>query len=543
MLEPPVTRDPLALHLAFAKRQPFIIAGFLDSTEFAMLVDFVPHLAVHDTLDKMGMGKRDGSAMLAQLLDSEQEDLVEGQKNVIAIHNAGPDDLDLLAAGFKQAWFASTVLPAADVVKKYHVPVYDARAAAWANIHPDGHGTLWARSILDAHGTDATALRMALKGIYLDACQLAAALLAGDVAGKASSILHKYDDASTKDALVEAATAYFGINARELLQDAAIPASTSPSSPSPPGGIEHPVTLPADLHATLVSPPPKVVSPPSKVVSTAPSKASLPGSDGGAAPRDPFTSEYYFLSKNATFKKALVKVVGDTAVPGAPGFTSPAAKYAFLRREGAWTGELPPAALRAVLGAIVAGCKDKAEALAGAKAFQSTATAFKLASAATLATIIPDVLAHAALPDARPGKAPLVGGRSWPGMDAPPGEINALVTWLGQGLEKLRGFAASSRRIARQRGLLGAGVDAFVPVPLPSALDKMRGGELVPWLHEAITALQAWTRQLGAPPVAPAPADAPRALAIMDAAWREAGEKLAAGDLEGFVQKAFLSME
>ncbi len=125
MLELATIRDPLALHFAFAKRQPFVVAGFLDSTEFAALKDFVPHLAVHESLDKADMGKRDGAAMLAQLLDSEQEDLVEGQKNVIAVHNAGPDDLDILTSSFKQAWLASTVLPAGDVARKYRVPVLD----------------------------------------------------------------------------------------------------------------------------------------------------------------------------------------------------------------------------------------------------------------------------------------------------------------------------------------------------------------------------------------------------------------------------------
>ncbi|MEX2727727.1 MAG: hypothetical protein Q6353_010770, partial [Candidatus Sigynarchaeum springense] len=179
MMDASATRDPLALHYAFAKRQPFVVAGFLDSTEFAALVDFVPHLAVHASLDTCGMGKADGAAALAQLLDSEGEDLVEGQKNVIAIHNAAPEDLDLLAATFKQAWFASTVLPAADVARKYKVPVYDTKAGQWANVHPDGGETLWARSLLAAHAGDAMGLRMALKGIYFDACQLAAAILAG----------------------------------------------------------------------------------------------------------------------------------------------------------------------------------------------------------------------------------------------------------------------------------------------------------------------------------------------------------------------------
>jgi hypothetical protein len=199
--------------------------------------------------------------------------------------------------------------------------------------------------------------------------------------------------------------------------------------------------------------------------------------------------------------------------------------------------------MQAILAAIVAGCKDKQAALAGAKTFQATATAFKLATADALTTNITGVLAHCDLPEARAGKRPLVAGRSWPGMDAPPGEINALIAWLGHGIAKLQGFAATARGIARQRGLAGAGVPRFVPVPLPKPLDQLRGGDLVPWLREAITALQSWSRLLGAPPVAPGPADLPRGLAIMDTAWREAGEKLDAGDLDGFVQKAYVSME
>ncbi|NMC06411.1 MAG: hypothetical protein GYA24_14435 [Candidatus Lokiarchaeota archaeon] len=343
-------------------------------------------------------------------------------------------------------------------------------------------------------------------------------------------VLDKHGDASTRDAVIEATTSYFGINARELLQGAAPAMAPRPVQDA----IEQAVALPAGVIAIMASPP-------SKPGPTG-SKPGPTGLEARSEPKDPFTSEYFFLSKNVTFKKALVKVVGDTLVAGRE-FTSPAAKYSFLRREGAWKGELPPAALQAILEAIVAGCNDKAEALAGAKTFQSTATAFKLATADALATIIPDVLAHASLPEARPGKAPLVGGRSWPGMDAPPGEANALLAWLGQSMAKLRGFTASSRQIARQRGLLGAGVERYVPIPLPEPLDEMRGGDLVPWLHDTITALESWTRQLGAPPVAPAPADAPRALGISAKAWKEAGEKLAAGDLEGFVQKAWVSVE
>nr|MDO8085496.1 hypothetical protein [Candidatus Sigynarchaeum springense] len=456
MMDASTTRDPLALHYAFAKRQPFVVAGFLDSTEFAGLKDLVPHLAVHESLDKLGTGKADGAAMLAQLLDSEGEDLVEGQKNVIAIHNASPEDLDLLAATFKQAWLASTVLPAADVVRKYKVPVYDMKAGGWANVHPDGHETLWARSLLAVHGGDAMGLRMALKGIYFDACQLAAAILAGDVATRAAAILDKYGDASTRDALIEATTSYFGINARELLQGV---------TPSPPkDAIEQPVVVPVEV--------PKAKKP-----------ARSTKKDEQKA-KDPFTSEYFFLSKNAAFKRALVKVVGDTAAAGI-GFTSPAAKYSFLRREGAWQAGLPAAVLRSVLEDIVGGCKDKAEALEGAKTFQLTATAFKLATQEDLGTAIATVLAHANLPDKRAGKAPLVAGRSWPGMDPAPAGINALISWIRQGIEKLRGFARTARQIAWQRGLAGAGHERYVPVALPKPLEQARGAELVPWLRES----------------------------------------------------------
>ncbi len=481
MLETSTIRDPLVLHFAFAKRQPFVIAGFLDSTEFAALKDFVPHLAVHESLDKMEMGKQDGAAMLAQLLDSEQEDLVEGQKNVIALHNASPEDLGLLTSSFKQAWFASTVLPAGDVAKKYKVPVLDLKTATWVNVHPDAHDTLWARSIMAVHGEDAMGLRMALKGIYHDACQLAAAILAGEVATKAAAVLGKYGDASTREALFEAMTSYFGINARELLQGI-----VQAPPPRPVGdGIEHPVTVSIEVanRSTPAKPAPK-------------RKMAEPATTVRGERKDLFTSEYFFLSKNVTFKKALVKVVNEMLVAGRE-FTSPAAKYSHLRGEGAWKGAIPAGVLQAVLEAIVAGCKDKQEARGGAKTFQSTATAFKLAQPDTLTTIITNVLAHSALPEPRPGKAPLVGGRSWPGMDPPPGEIDALIAWLGQGITKLQGFAVAARQIARQRGLLGAGGNRFVPVPLPKPLEQMRGGDLVPWLCRSILTLQAWTRSLG----------------------------------------------
>jgi hypothetical protein len=540
MMETSTIRDPLVLHFAFAKRQPFVIAGFLDMSEFATLKDFVPQLAVHESLDKMEMGKQDGAAMLAQLLDSEQEDLVEGQKNVIAVHNAGPDDLDLLTSSFKQAWFASTVLPAGDVAKKYKVPVLDLKTTTWVNVHPDAHDTLWARSLMAVHGEDAMGLRMALKGIYHDACQLAASILAGEVAGKAGAVLDKYGDTSTREALIEATTSYFGINARELLQGIGQAPPSQPSRtirphpdrlPTASDGIEHPISLPPEAASRTA---------PAKPVPNR--KKATPATKAGGERKDPFTSEYFFLSKNVTFKKALVRVVNETLVAGRE-FTSPAAKYFHLRAEGAWKGAIPASVLQAVLEAIVAGCKDKQEALGGAKTFQTTSTAFKLAPPDALTTIITNVLALSTLPESRPGKAPLVGGRSWPGMDPPPGEIDALIAWLGQGITKLQGFTVAARQIARQRGLLGAGAERFVPIPLPKPLEQMRGGDLVPWLRASILNLQGWTRQLGAPPMQPAPADKPRDLTIMDAAWKEAGEKLVAGDLEGFVQKAYLSVE
>ncbi|HME54451.1 MAG TPA: hypothetical protein VKM55_19725 [Candidatus Lokiarchaeia archaeon] len=112
------------LHFILVKRQPFVISGFLDSAEFWVFKDFVPHCAIHDTLDKAGMVKQDGTAMLAQLLDSEAEDIVEGQKNVVMIHNATAEDLDLLTNMLNHAWMASTVILAGEVSKKYHVPVY-----------------------------------------------------------------------------------------------------------------------------------------------------------------------------------------------------------------------------------------------------------------------------------------------------------------------------------------------------------------------------------------------------------------------------------
>nr|MDO8088592.1 hypothetical protein [Candidatus Sigynarchaeum springense] len=470
------------------------------------------------SLDKLGTGKADGAAMLAQLLDSEGEDLVEGQKNVIAIHNASPEDLELLAATFKQAWFASTVLPAADVARRYKVPVYDTKAGEWANAHPDGLETLWARSLLAVHGDDAMGLRMALKGIYHDACQLAAAILAGDVATRTAAILDKYGDASTRDALVEAVTSYFGINARELLQGVmAMPSKET---------IEHLVTVP--VAAPIEIPKPKN---PARTAKKAEQKA-----------KDAHESEYFFLSKNAAFKRALVKVVGDTAAAGA-GFTSPAAKYSFLRREGAWQAGLPAAVLRSILEDIVGGCKDKAGALEGAKTFQLTAAAFKLATRDDLGAAIATVLAHASLPDKRAAKIPLVAGRSWAGMDPAPAEINALIAWIGQGIAKLRGFSRTARQIAWQRGLAGAGYERYIPVALPKSLQQARGAELVPWLRESIANLQGWVRQLGAAPMHLAPSSTPRALAISEAAWKEAGEKLATGDLEGYVQKAYLSVE
>ncbi|MEX2683322.1 MAG: hypothetical protein Q6373_017230 [Candidatus Sigynarchaeota archaeon] len=61
VVKPSTTRDPRpARRYAFAKRQPFAVAWFLESTEFAALEDFMPHLAVHEWLDTRDMANHDG---------------------------------------------------------------------------------------------------------------------------------------------------------------------------------------------------------------------------------------------------------------------------------------------------------------------------------------------------------------------------------------------------------------------------------------------------------------------------------------------------
>jgi len=453
---------PLAFHFMMVKRQPFVISGFLDSSEFATLKDFMPHCAIHDTLDKAGMGKQDGTAMLAQLLDSEAEDIVEGQKNAVMIHNAIAEDLDLLASQLDHAWMASTVIPAADVAKTWHVPVYDTKTERWINISMDAYDTLWASSLLAAHEDDAMGLRMAIKDFYHDATMLAAWMLASDASGKIYGLLQKYEKPNARDALLETVATYFGINARDIVQGL----SGEIMTPSPSNdGIEQSAALPTDALPKMVT------------------KKELK--------QDPFTSEYYFLSKNVVFKKALVKAVNSADMQGMT-FTSPAAKYSYLRGEGAWKGNISPDALKGILETIIAGCEDVDSAKDAAKAFESSAVAFKMADRASILTIITETLSHAKLLAKQPTKKPIVAGRSWQVPGSPPQQPGPLITWINETMANLQQFTAKARQIAKQRGLAGAGFARFTPISLPKPLAECHGRELVPWLHDQIEALQAW---------------------------------------------------
>ncbi|HME53282.1 MAG TPA: hypothetical protein VKM55_13755 [Candidatus Lokiarchaeia archaeon] len=466
MIDGSIKHNPLFLYFTLVKRQPFVLSGFLDSTEFAAFKDFMPHCAIHNSLDKAGMGKLDGTAMLAQLLDSEAEDVVEGQKNAIFIHNATTEDLDLLTSQLDHAWMASTVIPAADVAKKYHVPVYDLKTERWININTDNYDTLWASSMLASHEDDAMGLRMAIKDFYHDATMLAAWMLASDANGKIYGLLQKYENPNTRDALLETVSTYFGINAREVVQGLSGEITIQPPSNDP---IEQPVAVPKD------------VLPPATVTKE--------------AKQDPFMSEYYFLSKNVIFKKALVKAVNDTDLRGT-NFTSPAAKYSYLRSEGTWKDSIPHGALKGILETIIAGCEDVDTAKNAAKAFESSAVAFKMADRAAILSIIAETLSHARLPSKQSVKKPIVAGRSWQVPGPPPEKPGPLIAWLNRTITDLQHFTANARQIAKQRGLAGAGFARFTLIPLPKPLAECRGRELVPWLHDQIEGLQGWIADL-----------------------------------------------
>jgi hypothetical protein len=78
LMEACTIHDPLILHLLFAKRQPNVIAGFLDSSEFSTSKDIAPHRTLHDSIEKVEMRMKDGVLIIWQLLDLDQENLVEG---------------------------------------------------------------------------------------------------------------------------------------------------------------------------------------------------------------------------------------------------------------------------------------------------------------------------------------------------------------------------------------------------------------------------------------------------------------------------------
>jgi len=492
-----INQHPLLLHFMLVKRQPFIISGFLDSVEFTAFKDFVPHCAIHDALDKAGMGKQDGTAMLAQFLDSEAEDIVEGQKNAIMIQNATAEDLDLLATSLDHAWMASTVITAADVAKKYHVPVYDLKTERWININADSYDTLWTSSLLVEHEDDAMGLRMAIKDFFHDATMLASWMLASDANGKVYELLRKYENPNARDALLDTVITYFGINARDVVQDLSGEITVPPQK----DGIEQPVAVPAD---------------------------TLPSVQAKKTPnQDPFTSEYYFLSKNVVFKKALVKAVSDFDLGGKT-FTSPAAKYAHLRGEGEWKGDIPPNALKGILETIVAGCPDVETASSAAKAFQASVAAFKMADKITVISLIADVLARSRLPAKKPAKQPLVAGRSWPGVNPPPQQASPLIAWINETIPKLQQFTGQAWQIARQRGLPGVRFQRFKPILLPKPLDECRGRELVPWLHDQIAALHGWITGLQPPQDS-----------NITASWKKALAAYGNGEIDSFLITAF----
>ncbi|MHA1697945.1 MAG: hypothetical protein ACTSWN_03790 [Promethearchaeota archaeon] len=316
MLEKQNLKNPLILHFLFVKRQPFLISGFLDTDEFQLFKDFVPHCVVHESLYPVDfdIDDEEGIDILAQLMDSESEDLIEGEKYAILINQASSSELDKLSSRFSRSWMASSVMSSIELARRYDLPVFDLKKLSWINFDETIIDVSWEKKILDNH--EGQELRIFLRKIYHEAQILATRIINNGISEKLSEQVRQISDDNDLHRIIEIAAVYFELDLDQVKE------------------IVNRVRKPVETGREITDLKDKSKKPKQKHV------------------RPGLISEFTFFTKNLVFKKIFVKFL-DRKQTNGKFFTSPLEKYAWLRGEGEWKDGIPKNDLEFLVGLLI----------------------------------------------------------------------------------------------------------------------------------------------------------------------------------------------
>ncbi|MFX0101644.1 MAG: hypothetical protein ACFFCS_18920 [Candidatus Hodarchaeota archaeon] len=476
MLEADSLKDPLLLHFLFVKRQPFVISGFLDSDEFSVFKDYVPQCNVNTSMNPFDEGgdKEEGIELLSQLLESETEDVIEGEKLAVLIHQASHDDLKLLSRQLRAGWMATSVLPPGELVKKFKVPVYDLKTLGWLNFDPSVLDLSWERRTLQT--LQGVELRMHLKQVYHEASYFAIKLLNGDGNGELLERVKRMKDSGDLKITMELLTSYFGLNSADL-----------PSVEAPLKELSNSVNV----------------------------------------PRLSFTSEYKYLSMNQRFRKYFVKVLDMERIDST--CTRPDEKYDYLRGEGNWKDGIPPRLLKDwLIDILMDECDDMACAKTLSFEFEQYMTTANVATAKVMQLVIKECLERfleeksPALDQERRfvysplieqslqnltgtvinyGEGKCVPMITWDGLDPMPKDKAYILQWMNNSLVKLKRFfidAGQLLRIAGKDGrwIIPGKVKAFTNrEPMPPE-GKRTTDNLIGWMNRKVKDMKAFFTQV-----------------------------------------------
>ncbi|MHA1792815.1 MAG: hypothetical protein ACTSVI_09240 [Promethearchaeota archaeon] len=323
MLEENNLKDPLIFHFMFVKRQAIIISGFLDTKEFSLLKDYVSHCVVHESLqtDELDLDPEAGINFLSQLFDSESEDLLEGDKNVVFLYNASIREIRLLSEKLSKGWVVNTSLPAVTLAKQFETPVFDLKTLSWLNFDPSFIDLKWEQKLLDSYKD--LALRVKIKEIYHDAMKLAMFLINGEHE-KLKTLIRRLRQENSFDKIIEMLPGYFFLDGKDLLEGYL---STDIISER------------GDLDISMEASVPSSSNGPRK--STGKIEFISAREDGNRVESDEisistrYLSEYTYLAKNQKLKKAFIRILDNKSVQN-ESFIDPLTKYTYLRTKGEW---------------------------------------------------------------------------------------------------------------------------------------------------------------------------------------------------------------
>jgi hypothetical protein len=460
MLEGETIHDPLLLYFIAIKRQPFLISGFLDTGEFVLLKDFAAHMAVHDSISALDPDgdKERGLLMLQQLVDSEAEDVIEGQKNAIMLHNATSEEVQQVAAALPVGWMATSVAPAIDLAKKTRLPVYDLKSVKWLDVDETTYDLAWARGLLQAAaGMD---LRLKLKAFYHDAQALAVLLINKEADARIIDHLNHYGSASALAAASDMLKAFFGIDLAEY----------------------------TDLFKQLgeAVETPLVATDESKPLITPEAEPE----QERQAPLGPFQAEFQFLSRNAAFKRSIVKAM-DSIVPPEMKGSNPQETYAWLRTDGPWAGGIPAMHLQVLFRRSIRGVATREDADALAAAFSASAKSFKLAPPDDIDTVVNAVIDAATFAPVKIPPPPLIKGRAGLRLPPVPDDIDGVLAWIGTSMATLTKHVEKLEGKFLHQGKIDRLPNHYTPPP-PIDLEHAGGNELWAWWKGAMEGMQAW---------------------------------------------------